>query len=172
MIPTGTDSKGNITGFYNFSYTNPYDFLQRPFKAVSNAVANGNTNEASLMNIAGGAMFDSVGEIVDPFLSGSIGAAALQESYQGKTATGKVIWNESDMLGEKSYKGMLHALNAVAPTATPFKIEVDAEGTQIVPKDFTTAAASLFTGEDGTISPRGREIDVAETLVSAFLALK
>ena len=67
--------------------------------------------------------------------------AAGQEAYQGKTATGKVIWNESDMLGEKSYKGMLHALNAVAPTATPFRIEVDAEGTQFVPKDFTTAAA-------------------------------
>ena len=172
MIPTGTDSKGNITGFYNFSYTNPYDFLQRPFKAISNAIANGNTNEASLMSIASNAAFDSVGEFVDPFLSGSIGAAALQEAYQGKTATGKVIWNESDMLGEKSYKGMLHALNAVAPTATPFRIEVDAEGTQIVPKDFTTAAASLFTGEDATISPRGKEIDVAETLVSAFSGIK
>ena len=125
------------------------------------------------MNIAGGAMFDSVGEIVDPFLSGSIGAAALQESYQGKTATGKgVIWNESDMLGEKIYKGMLHALNAVAPTATPFKIEVDAEGTQIVPKDFTTAAASLFTGEDGTISPRGRDRCSRNFRCLLFLALK
>ena len=41
MIPTGTDAAGNITGLYNFSYTNPYDYLQKPFKAVLNAGTTG-----------------------------------------------------------------------------------------------------------------------------------
>jgi hypothetical protein len=78
MIPTGTDAAGNITGLYNFSYTNPYDYLQKPFKAAMNAYANGNRNEASIMNIALEASKDSIGEFVaNPFLSTSMGSKAL-----------------------------------------------------------------------------------------------
>ena len=173
MIPTGTDAQGNITGLYNFSYTNPYDYLQKPFRAVMNAYANGERNEAGLMDIATNASFDMVGEFVEPFLSPSMGAKALYEStLVGKTETGKTIYNESDMLGEKVAKGTLHFFNAVAPTITPIRAEIDADGVQIVPKDFITAAASLATGKEGLISPRGKPIDVAETMVSAFSGIK
>jgi hypothetical protein len=173
MIPTGTDAQGNITGLYNFSYTNPYDYLQKPFRAVMNAYANGERNEAGLMDIATNASFDMVGEFVEPFLSPSMGAKALYEStLVGKTETGKTIYNESDMLGEKVAKGTLHFFNAVAPTITPIRAEIDADGVQIVPKDFITAAASLSTGKEGLISPRGKPIDVAETMVSAFSGIK
>ena len=173
MIPTGTDAQGNITGLYNFSYTNPYDYLQKPFKAVMNAYANGERNEAGLMDIATNASVDMVGEFVNPFLSPSMGAKALYEStLVGKTETGKTIYNESDMLGEKIAKGTLHFFNAVAPTITPIRFEIDADGMQTVPKDFITAAASIVTGEEDLISPRGKPIDVAETMVSAFSGIK
>jgi hypothetical protein len=173
MIPTGTDAAGNITGLYNFSYTNPYDYLQKPFKAAMNAYANGNRNEASIMNIALEASKDSIGEFVSPFLSPSMGSKALVESvFVGKTDTGKTIYNESDMLGDKMAKGTLHFFNAVAPTITPIKVEIDADGVQVVPKDFITAAAALLTGEKDLISPRGKPIDVAETMVSAFSGIK
>ena len=172
MIPTGTDAAGNITGLYNFSYTNPYDYLQKPFKAVLNAVSEGERNEANLMKIASDSSFGIINEITEPFVSPSIGANAIYEGTVGKTATGKLIYNESDPLGEKVAKGMLHSFNAVSPTVLPFTIQSDADGTQIVPKDFITAVASLGTGTKGVISPRGKPIDVAETLVSAFSGIK
>ena len=173
MIPTGTDAQGNITGLYNFSYTNPYDYLQKPVKAITNAVANGNRNEASLMQILNESTVDSIGEFVNPFLSPSMGAKALYEAtLVGKTETGKTIYNESDPLGDKTAKGLMHFFNAVAPTITPITFQMDADGTQIVPKDFVTAAASLVTGEKDLISPRGKPIDVAETMVSAFSGIK
>jgi len=172
MIPTGTDAAGNITGLYNFSYTNPYDFLQRPAKAIFNAISEGERNEANLMNILTNSSFGALGELTDPFLSTSLGAASLKEAYEGKTATGKIIYNESDQTGEKVMKGMLHSFNAVAPTLTPIRFETDADGVQIVPKDFITAVASLGTGTKGVISPRGKPIDVAETMVSAFSGIK
>ena len=174
MIPTGTDSAGNITGLYNFSYTNPYDYLQKPFKAAMNAYANGNRNEASIMNIALDASKDSIGkEFVSPFVSPSMGSKALYESVLvGKTDTGKTIYNESDMLGDKMAKGTLHFFNAVAPTIAPIRFEIDADGLQTVPKDFITAAAAMVTGEKDLISPRGKPIDVAETMVSAFSGIK
>ena len=172
MIPTETDAAGNITGFVNYSYTNPYDALQRPVRAVLNAVAEGNRNEASLMNIVGNATIDSIGEMTDPFLSTSLGANAVLEAKEGKTSTGRNIFNESDVLGTKMQKQFLHVFNAIAPTALPVTFEVDAEGTQIVPKGFITAVASLATGKKGAISPRGKPIDVAETMVSAFTGIK
>ena len=172
MIPTSTDSSGNITSFINYSYTNPYDFLQRPVKAVLNAVATGNRNEASLMSIASNSMVDMAGEIANPFLSTSIGANSLLEAYSGKTSTGKIIYNESDELGDKGWKSTAHILNSIAPTVLPISVQVDAEGTQFVPKDFVTAAASVFTGEENLISPKGKPIDVAETMVQAFSGIK
>jgi len=172
MIPTGTDAAGNITGFYNFSYTNPYDFLQRPVKAIFNAVSEGERNEANLMRILSDSSFGMIGELLDPFVSPSLGAASVYEATVGKTATGRLIYNESDPLGEKVAKGMLHSFNAVAPTLTPVTFETDADGVQVVPKDFITSVASLGTGTKGVISPKGKPIDVSETLVSAFSGIK
>ena len=172
MIPTGTDGAGNITGFYNFSYTNPYDFLQRPVKAIFNAVSEGERNEENLMNILTDSSFGMVGEIMDPFVSPSLGAASIAEAVQGQTSTGRLIYNESDSTGEKVMKGMLHSFNAVSPTLTPITFQTDADGVQIVPKDFITSVASLGTGTKGVISPKGKPIDVAETLVSAFSGIK
>jgi hypothetical protein len=34
LIPIATDKDGNVTEFYNYSYTNPYDYLTRPFRGV------------------------------------------------------------------------------------------------------------------------------------------
>ena len=172
LIPIETDANGNITSFINYSYTNPYDTLQRPIKAIINAYQNGVKNEASLGKIAFDSSFDSIAEITDPFLSPSLSANAVSEAYGGKTGTGRIVWNESDPLGEKIVKGQAHIFNSIAPTALPFTIQTDAEGTKFVPKDFITAAASLATGEEDLISPKGRPIDVGETMLQAFTGLK
>ncbi|MEK9694081.1 MAG: hypothetical protein VW235_14275, partial [Rhodospirillaceae bacterium] len=37
LIPIATDKNGNVTEFYNYSYTNPYDYLWRPARAMYNA---------------------------------------------------------------------------------------------------------------------------------------
>ena len=172
LIPIETDANGNITSFINYSYTNPYDTLQRPIKAILNAYQNGVKDEASLGKIAFDASFDSIAETTDPFLSFSLSANAIGEAYGGKTETGRIVWNESDPLGEKIVKGQAHIFNSIAPTALPFTIQTDAEGTKFVPKDFITAAGSLITGEDDLISPKGRPIDVGETMLQAFTGVK
>jgi len=172
LIPIETDANGNITSFINYSYTNPYDTLQRPIKAILNAYQNGVKDEASLGKIAFDASFDSIAETTDPFLSFSLSANAIGEAYGGKTETGRIVWNESDPLGEKIVKGQAHIFNSIAPTALPFTIQTDAEGTKFVPKDFITAAGSLITGKDDLISPKGRPIDVGETMLQAFTGVK
>ena len=172
LIPTGTDGDGNITGFYNFSYTNPYEFLQRPIQAVVNAYEDGVRDENSLLKIATDGSFGAINEIAEPFVSPSIGAGAIAEAYQGRTATGRIIYNESDSLGDKVSKGLLHTFNAVAPTALPFTIRTDAEGVQFVKGDFATALASLGSPDKSVITPTGKDLDVAEAITSAFSGIK
>ena len=41
LVPTSVDDDGNLTGYVDFSFTNPYDYLQRPIQGVFNAVVNG-----------------------------------------------------------------------------------------------------------------------------------
>jgi hypothetical protein len=69
LIPIATDKDGNITEMYNFSYTNPYDYMLRPARAVYNAVANGVTAEKDLSEIAFDASTDSLYEFAAPFAS-------------------------------------------------------------------------------------------------------
>lgn len=93
------------------------------------------------------ATYNSVVEFVSPFVSTSIGVKAVAEAFDGKTETGKLIFNESDPGGDQIAKGLMHTFNAISPTILPFTFQTDAEGTQIVPKDFITAVASVATGK-------------------------
>ncbi len=172
LIPTGTDGDGNITGFYNFSYTNPYEFLLRPVQAVVNAYEDGVRDENSLLKIATDGSFGAIYEIAEPFVTPSIGAGAIAEAVQGRTTTGRIVYNESDSLGDKVSKGLLHTFNAVAPTALPFTIRTDADGVQFVKGDFATALASLGSPDKSVITPTGKNLDVAEALTSAFSGIK
>ena len=34
LIPTSVDKDGKVVGYVDYSFTNPYDYLQRPVRAV------------------------------------------------------------------------------------------------------------------------------------------
>ena len=59
LIPIRTDKDGNIVEFYNYSYTNPYEYLRSPISAVFNAVQNGETRGDKLNEILMQAVFGS-----------------------------------------------------------------------------------------------------------------
>ena len=183
LIPVGTDDQGNVTSFLNFSYTNPYDYLQRPFKAVMMEVTKGNLDERSLMDIATRSMSSSFQELFSPFYEPSIGFQTLLDTYTGQTQTGREVYKPTDNFGEKMAKSFTYIVDEISPTITPFNIGVDAGsglpfGVRITQKDFPRAfTSSVFgstdlKGDDALISSKGRRIDVPETMVQAFSGLK
>ena len=77
----------------------------------------------ALMNMALDSSKDSIGEFVAPFLSPSSWDQKLcyeSANWLVKHHTGKTIYNESDMLGDKMAKGTLHFFNAVATNINPY----------------------------------------------------
>jgi hypothetical protein len=72
LIPTSVDDDGNLTGYMDFSYTNPYDYLQRPIQGIFNAVIDGQDLGKDPGRIALNATMEAVSEIFEPFAGESI----------------------------------------------------------------------------------------------------
>mgnify|MGYP003642101716 CR=1 FL=1 len=166
LIPVATDKDGNVTEFYNYSYTNPYDYLTRPIRGVWNAVNNGVTEEKELMSIAGDALGESAGEFFSPFLSEPMVLERAFDLVRNQTNTGRKIWNEADNLGTIGVKGFSHLVDAIVPSASPYDLRRQQW------KDFPKAMVSA-TGLTGpALSNQGVRLDPAGEFAEAISGLK
>jgi len=119
LLPTGRDEKGNLK-YIDFSYSNAYDFLTRPFRAVTNALAETDASNESLKEALAKGMGDGMVELMDPFASESIFIEGLLDSTirRGIGKDGRRVWSEADDPMVKIGKGVLH----VGETLTPGSI--------------------------------------------------
>ena len=119
LLPTGRDEKGNLK-YIDFSYSNAYDFLTRPFRAVTNALAETDASNESLKEALAKGMGDGMVELMDPFASESIFIEGLIDSTirRGIGKDGRRVWSEADDPMVKIGKGVLH----IGETLTPGSI--------------------------------------------------
>ena len=177
LIPIATDKDGNITDLYNFSYTNPYDYLKRPFSAVYNAVNNGITKEEELSTIAFNAMYDSGAEFFSPFMSESIVTEKIADMARNKTSFGRPIWRERDPLGTKFAKGFAHLSDGIMPGISPVDFEADVGspvfGLNLRLRDFPRAVATVLpTDARLGVTKQGFAIDPAQEFTEALTGVK
>ena len=116
LIPTGRNEKGYLK-YVDFSYSNAYDVLSRPFRSVVNSLAQGETTKDSLMKSLGTGMGDSLYEILEPFASESIYTEALLDSTirRGVGRGGRRVWSPEDDFGVRAFKGITHVANSLMP---------------------------------------------------------
>ena len=119
LIPTGRDENGYLK-YIDFSYTNAYDFLLRPYRAVLNGISQGDGSEESLKALLGKGMQEGVIELMEPFASESIFTEALIDSTirNGIGKGGNRIWSESDAPMSKVAKGVYHIGETFLPTGS------------------------------------------------------
>jgi hypothetical protein len=177
LIPIATDKDGNITDLYNFSYTNPYDYLKRPFSAVYNAVNNGITKEEELSTIAFNAMYDSGAEFFSPFMSESIVTEKIADMARNKTSFGRPIWRERDPLGTKFAKGFAHLSDGIMPGISPIDFEADVDspvlGLNVRLRDFPRAVATVLpTDARLGVTKQGFAVDPAQEFTEALTGVK
>ena len=178
LVPLATDPAGNVTEFYNFSYTNPYDYLQRPVRAMLNAYSNGVRDEESYLKIAGTAGTDALKEMFQPFAAPSIVTQATADLYKNETPTGRRIVNPADPLGLKFMKRFLHLAESFVPNAVPFELRADATGGPLYlsmeAKDLPRAVlvGTGLTGDDPGITRAGKKLDMADELTQGFSGIR
>ncbi len=133
IIPTSVDEKGNITGYVDYSYTNPYDYLQKPIQGIFNAVKDGQDIGKDTSAIAYNAVSEAISELASPFLSESIIAEKLLDTTVrgGKTETGARVFRDVDTAGTKAAKSLTHILDAFNPGVSPIQVKSQIKSTQM-----------------------------------------
>jgi hypothetical protein len=97
LLPMGRDKNGYLK-YVDFSYSNAYDTLIRPFNTVFNSIADGKTDQASLKESLGAGLQESAVELLKPFTEESIFTEALVDSTirRGIGRDGRRVWSEAD----------------------------------------------------------------------------
>ena len=138
LIPVGTDKDGNPE-VIDFSHTNPWDMLSKPFHTVLKSLREGAKLDKGAIQNARGAIYDAMGEFFQPFLDTSIiydaffdvlpreGITSFGVGRGGTTKSGAKVYKEADSLGVSVEKSLLHIVNALKPGAVPIRIPTGAD---------------------------------------------
>jgi len=127
LIPLSTPDKDGKFKYFNFSYSNPYDSLVRPFNAVVQAYGDGKLNKDNAERIVMTALFGdpvserpgALTEFFAPFLTESIGTERVADVIlrEGKKRGGGIVYSPQDPLNVKMAKSIDHIMGGLTPGA-------------------------------------------------------
>jgi hypothetical protein len=189
LIPTGRDKDGLPT-YINYSYSNPYDMLERIVNGAMNKAEEGKLKGYNGAQIAGQAANEALGEFFKPFTEEAIITAKLRDVLDpesellgvrqagqltggrgGQTISGARVYNPEDDAGTKIGKSILHILDAIIPSAFPTTVS----GGTLEPSRFARGFVSGLGLEEATgISSKDRydrERELSSELARAFTGI-
>ena len=141
LVPTGRDKETGLPTYVNYSYSNPYDMLEKIAIAAINKTEQGQREGKSGGRIVFEAANESMRELFAPFTEEAIITAKLRDVFDpeaetiglrqvgqliggrgGRTVTGAKVYNEEDSAGDKLAKGFAHVIDGILPSAIPIDV--------------------------------------------------
>ena len=138
LIPVGKDKNGNPE-VIDFSHTNPWDILSKPFHTVLKSLREGTRLDKTGFQNARGAMYEAMGEFFEPFLQTSMiydafidvlpseGITSFGVGRGGRTKSGARVYKDADTSAVGIEKSLLHILNTMKPNILPIRIPTGAD---------------------------------------------
>lgn len=187
LIPIGRHEDGTPK-YINFSYSNPYDMLERTAIAAINSFQRGELEGKSTTRLVSDSAFASLGEMISPFTEESMALAAFRDVLDpeaenplmrtlgqvgrgGKTITGAKIYNPEDNVGDKLAKSFNHIADTLLPSIVP----LDESGGRLEPSRFARGFINdLNLNETLGIKEEdrmGRVRDLSQELARAFTGI-
>ena len=170
LLPTSTkvgpDGKNIITGYTNYSYTNPYGYLSKPARAILNAVSKGEDMGSDTGKIATDAVMGAVAEMFEPFAGESILTERLLDTTirGGRTQTGaKVYRDDVDTPGDKVFKSMAHISSAFVPGGAKLLGDIKAQKKETQAPGIELGRLTRAFAEN-TVDPAGNERKIAQEI--------
>ena len=126
LIPTRSED-GDLR-YTDFSHTNAYDVINRPFRTVINNIQEGTLTDEQILEGFAGGLYEASAEIMNPFLSESIWTEASADIFlrNGRTEDGRRLYTDQTSLGDKISIINSHLIKALAPNMKPYTRVVQA----------------------------------------------
>ena len=111
------DDEGNLS-YIDFSHSNAYDVISRPFRTLMLNVMEGEQDDKTLLNGFLNGISEASGEIMNPFISESIWTEAATDLLVrgGRTAEGKQLYTDETAVGDKMAIQFAHLGKALLPS--------------------------------------------------------
>lgn len=186
LLPTGRHEDGTPQ-YINFSYSNPYDMIERVVTAAINRQESDRLAGLSPAQSVYNAFSESLREFIAPFTEESIMTAALRDVLDpnsetlgvrqlaqlaggrgGRTVTGAQVYSPEDSAGDRAAKSFAHLVGSLLPPVVP----VDVRSGEFEPSRFGRAVVNALNlnealGIDAQ-DARGIERDLSAELARAF----
>ena len=177
LIPTGRDEDGKIK-YINYSYSNPYDLLERSIQTVLNEVETGRQMDRDTGEVVLRAGYNAMRESFNSFLAPSIMTNKMADvapramlGREGRTETGSRVYNPQDSVGDKMAKSFAHVIDGIMPSALPVQVRGGEFEAGRFARGLTTAVG---INEALGIAPedrRGRDYQLGTELIRAFMGV-
>lgn len=111
------DDDGTLR-YIDFSHSNVYDVIGRPFRTLLNNVLRAQESEDVLLRGFRDGIIEASGEIMNPFISESIWTEAMTDIVvrNGRTNEGRLLYTDETPFGDKLSIQFLHLGEALAPS--------------------------------------------------------
>ena len=121
IVPIKTDD-GELR-YIDFSHSNAYDVIARPFRTLVNNIVTGEATDQTLLSGFVGGVNEAGAEIMNPFISESIWTEAAADIVirGGRTKEGKQLYTDQTPAGNKAAITFLHLGEALAPSYKQFQ---------------------------------------------------
>jgi len=120
LIPIKTDD-GELR-YIDFSHSNAYDVIARPYRTLVNNIIEGEQNDETLLSGFVDGVSEATGELMNPFISESIWTEATADIIVrgGRTKEGRQLYTDQTPAGNKAAIRFLHLGEALAPSYKQF----------------------------------------------------
>ena len=186
LLPTGIDKETGLPLYVNYSYSNPYDMLEKIAVAALNKAEQGKIEGKNGAQITFEAANESLKELLAPFTEEAIITAKLRDVLDpeaetigarqagqlvggraGQTVTGARVYNPEDSAGDKLAKSFVHIVDGIIPSIIP----IDARSGEIEASRFARGVVNGLGLEDMGVSTKdrmNRERELSKELARAF----
>ena len=116
LIPI-KDEDGELR-YIDFSHSNAYDVIARPFRTIMNSIQEGQQTDEQLLDSFVSGVNEAGAEIMNPFISESIWTEAVTDLTVrgGRTSDGRRLYTDQTSAGDKAAIRFMHLGNALAPS--------------------------------------------------------
>ena len=139
--------------YIDFSKSNAYDVVARPFRTVINNLIEGDKDDETILKSFSDGVSEATGEIMDPFISESIFTEAMFDLTlrNGRTDDGRLLYTDQTAAGDKLAIQLNHLSKAILPNKMPYE--------------------RIVSAAMGTTTERGDELSIGPEL-AGFMGLR